>query len=114
MSKHAKTTAKKKLPPASTPEARENQIIAAAMDLAEERILDGSASNSLLIHYLKLGSTKERLEKDMLMKKIDNLEAKTESIHAAKRVDEMYEKAVFAMRRYNGRLSDDYDEAIDP
>lgn len=113
MSKHAKTTAKKKLPPASTPEARENQIIAAAMDLAEERILDGSASNSLLIHYLKLGSTRERLEKDLIEKKIDHMAASTKAIQAAERMDEMYTKAVQAMRRYGGQSDTNYDEAIE-
>lgn len=111
MPKSSKSTTKKSLPPASTPEMRENQIIAAAMDLAEERILDGTASNSLLIHYLRLGSTKERLEKDFLTKKMEHLEAKTEAIYEAKKVDEMYAKAVNAMRVYNGHAS--YDDELE-
>lgn len=109
MANSRKSITKKKLPPASTPEARENQLISAAMDLAEERIMDGSASNTLLLHYLKLGTTKERLEKDMLMRKIDNLEAKTEAIHSAQNMDEMYKKAISAMRVYTGQGSYDDD-----
>ena len=109
MPKHKKSVIEKKLPPASTPEARENQLISAAMDLAEERILDKSASNSLLIHYLRLGSTRERMEKEFISKRIENLEAKTEAIYTEKRVDEMYRRALDAMRVYQGQTQYDDD-----
>jgi len=53
----------KKLPPAKTPEARENQLVAMAVDLAEQQLLDGTATSQVITHFLKLGSTKEKIEK---------------------------------------------------
>lgn len=107
-------TRRKKLPPANTPEARENQLIALAMNLAEEKMLDGTASNSLIVHYLKLGTTKERLEKELMEKQMKKIEAQTESIESAKRVEEMYSKALDAMRLYSGQTpyndEDEYEE----
>lgn len=49
--------------PATTPEARENQLIARAVDLAEKQLMEGTASTQVIVHYLRLGSTKERIEK---------------------------------------------------
>lgn len=107
-------TNRKKRPPARTPEARENQLIALAMDLAEEKLMDGSASNSLIVHYLKLGTTKERLEKELMEKQMKKLDAQTESIESSKRVEEMYAKALDAMRLYSGQNpyndEDEYEE----
>ncbi|MBO7451261.1 MAG: hypothetical protein J6U54_12935 [Clostridiales bacterium] len=94
-----------------TPEARENRLVSLAMDLAEERLLDGTASNQLIVHYLKLGTTKEQMEKEMMEKQMRNLDAKTEAIESAKRVEELYEKAINAMRLYSGQKS--YEEIDD-
>lgn len=96
--------------PATTPEARENQLIALATDLAEKQLRDGTASNQVIVHYLKLGSTKERLEKEMLAKKTELVTAKTEAIQSAKRVEELYSKALDAMRSYSGIEDGDFDE----
>lgn len=90
-------------PPATTIEARENQLIAMAVDLAEKQLADGSASSQVITHYLKLGSTKERLEKEILEKQKDLLQAKTESIHSGKKVEELYKNALDAMRSYGGK-----------
>lgn len=89
-------------PPATTPEARENQLIALAVDLAEQQIRDGTASSQVITHFLKLGSTKEKLEKDILEQQHDLIKAKTESIRSAKRVEELYKNALDAMRMYTG------------
>jgi hypothetical protein len=97
-------------PPATTPEARENQLIAAAVDLAEKQILKGTASSQVITHYLKLGSTKERLEKEILEKQKDLLQAKTEAIQSAKKVEELYANALNAMRSYSGRGGADEDD----
>ena len=99
----------KKRPPATTPEARENQLIALAVDLAEKQIREGTASSQVISHFLKLGSTKERLEKEILEKQKDLITAKTESIQSAKRVEELYTNALNAMRMYTGNpvTSDD-------
>ncbi len=98
--------AKKRRPPALTPEARENQLIAAATNLAEEQILNGTASNQIIIHYLKLGSSKGRLENDKLREENKLLKAKTENLESQKRVEELYAEAVNAMRTYSGREDD--------
>lgn len=90
-------------PPATTIEARENQLIAMAVDLAEKQLSKGTASSQVITHYLKLGSTKERLEKEILEKQKDLLVAKTESIHSGKKVEELYKNALDAMRSYSGQ-----------
>lgn len=93
----------KKRPPAKTPEARENQIIALAMDLVEERILKGTASSQETTHFLKLGSTKEKIEKEILEKKKELITAQTESLQSQKRVEELYADAMKAFRSYSGQ-----------
>ena len=95
--------------PALTPEARENQLISEAIDLAEQKILDGTASTQLLVHYLRLGSNESRLKNEKLNKENELLAAKTEQIKSQKRVEELYQKALSAMRAYGGE-SDDEDE----
>lgn len=88
--------------PALTPEARENQLIALAVGLAEKQMQEGSASSQVITHYLKLGSTKEKLEKEILEKQKDLLEAKTQMIQSTQKIEELYENAISAMRNYNG------------
>ena len=105
-----KQNSQRKRPPATTPEGRENQLISLAMDLVEKRLLAGTASSQETTHFLKLGSTKERLEKDILEKQKDLITAKTESIQSAKRVEELYVNALNAMRRYSGDRRGDDDE----
>lgn len=92
-----------KSPPAMSPEARENQLIALAVDLAEKQLRDGTASSQVISHYLKMASTKERIEKDILEKQKELIEAKTENLKSQKRVEELYEEALNAMKRYSGQ-----------
>lgn len=99
----------RKMRPALTPEARENQLISLAVDLAEKQLMEGTASSQVITHYLKLGSTKERIEREILEKQKDLITAKTQAIQSAQRVEELYENALKAMREYSGRGgSDDY------
>lgn len=98
---------KKRQRPALSPEAREKQLIALATDLAEKQLIEGTASPSVVTHYLKLGSTKERIEKEILERQKDLITAKTESLQSAKRIEELYENALKAMRSYSGNESDD-------
>lgn len=93
---------KSRRPPATTPDERENQLIAAAVDLAEEQILAGTASAQVISHFLKLGSSRERLEQDRLRGEVRLVDAKVESIASSKRVEELYSKAINAMRVYGG------------
>ena len=95
----------KKIRPALTPEARENQLIALAVDLVQQRLIDGSASSQETTHFLKLGSMKNQLEMEKLREENKLLKAKTESIQSAKRVEELYAEAINAMRRYSGNRS---------
>lgn len=96
--------------PALTEEARENQLIALAVDLAEKQLREGTASSQVITHYLKLGSTKDRVEVDILKSQKKLIEAKTESIRASKENKELFEKAIEAMRVYAG-AGDAGDEA---
>lgn len=86
--------------PATTPEARENQLISLAVDLAEKQLSEGTASAQVITHYLKLGSTKERLEKEKLEQENALLRAKTESIRSAEQNMALYEQAIAAMKSY--------------
>ena len=106
VSKKEESTPRRR-PPATTPEARENQLIQLAVDLAEKQLSKGTASSQVISHYLKQGSTKERIEKDILEKQRELIIAKTESIKSAKRVEELYKNALDAMRAYSGQ--DDFD-----
>lgn len=96
--------------PALDPEARENQLIALAINLAEKQLMEGTASSQVITHYLKLGSTKERIEKEILEKQKDLITAKTEAIQSAKRVEELYANALEAMRTYSGHKPDENED----
>ena len=101
-------------PPATTPEGRENQLIGHAFDLAERQLLDGSASAQVITHYLKLGSSREKLEQERLARENELLQAKADAIASAKRVEELYSEALNAMRAYTGQepqeTFDDYED----
>ena len=97
--------------PAQTPEQRENQLISLAVDLAEKQLREGTASAAVLNYYLKLGSSREKLEQERLSRENELLEAKAESLASAKRVEELYKSAMAAMRSYSGQEpSDRYDD----
>ena len=93
--------------PALTPESRENQLIALSVDLAEKQLREGTASSQVITHFLKLGSTKNQLELEKIRHENALLEAKTHSLQSAKRVEELYENALNAMRDYSGHGGQD-------
>ena len=90
--------------PATTPEGRENEMVSAAIDLAEKQIRSGSASSQVITHFLKLGSTRERLEQQRLEHENELTRVKIEAIESQKRVEELYKEALTAMRSYSGDL----------
>lgn len=94
---------------ALSPEARENQLISLAVDLAERQLAEGTASSQVITHYLKLGTTVARLEKEKLERENELLKAKTKALESAERVEELYSNALNAMRCYsgNGNFDDD-------
>lgn len=92
----------KKSRAALTPEARERQLINLAVDLAEQQLRDGTASAQVITHYLKLASRKEAIEEEILERQKELITAKTESLQTSKHIEEMYENALAAMKRYSG------------
>lgn len=100
MSSQSRTT--DRVRPALTPESRENQLIALSVDLAEKQLREGTASSQVITHFLKLGSTKNQLELEKIRHENALLEAKTKSLESAKRVEELYENALNAMKDYSG------------
>lgn len=97
--------------PAITTEARENQMIALAIDLAEKQLMEGTASSQVITHYLKLGSTKERIEKERLERELELITAKTESLKSEKNREEIYSEAIKAMKSYSGNgAPEDYED----
>lgn len=102
--------------PATTPEARENEMISLATDLAERQIREGSASSQVISHFLKLGSTRERLEQERLEHENELTRVKIEQIESQQRIEELYVDAIKAMRSYAGDLpspeEDDEDQVV--
>lgn len=103
----------KNIRPALTPETRENQLISLAVDLAEKQLQEGTASSQVITHYLKLGSTKEKIEREILEKQKELISAKTEALHSAKKIESLYTEAIKAMRSYNGQSDDNGDDYDD-
>lgn len=101
---------KPRRPPATTPEARENQLAALAYDLAEKQLREGTASAQVISHFLKKASPRERIEQRKLALESDFLESKIEAIASGKRVEELYGEALNAMRNYQGQPVEEYDE----
>lgn len=93
---------KSRRPPGTTPEARENQMIALAVDAAEKQLRDGTASSQVITHYLKLASPRETLERERLAKENLLVDAKIESMATQGELKELYVAAMAAMRRYSG------------
>lgn len=97
--------------PALTPEARENQLIALAVNLAEKQLREGTASSQVITHYLKRDAERKKneVELQILEKQKELVEAKTESLRAAQSNEELYKNAINAMREYAGGSDDEYE-----
>lgn len=93
--------------PALTPDARENQLISLATDLVEKRLREGTASSQETTHFLKLATGKARLEKEILEKQKELITAKTEALQSQKRSEELFAKAISAMKSYTGNGGSD-------
>lgn len=105
----------RRMRPALNPDARENQLISLAVDLAEKQLMEGTASPSVIAHFLKQGSLKERLERERLEEENKLLRAKTEALQSTQRLESLYENALNAMKKYsgNGGEVDEYPENED-
>ena len=100
------TTEGPRIRPALTPEARENQLIALATNAAEKMLLDGTAPASVICHYLKLGSMKEKYEIEKLKGETALQMAKIEALESQKHIEELYEEAMNSFRKYSGQDED--------
>lgn len=101
---------RKRARPALTPEARENQLIAMAVDMAEEQLLNRTASSQVLTHYLKLATVKEKLELKKLESEINLQNAKAEQVKSMQRSEELMAEAIRAFKSYSGQHEDQYDD----
>lgn len=99
--------------PALTPEARENQLISLAIDLVEQRLIDGTASSQETTHFLKLASQKTKLELERQRLENELIQAKTKNLRDQADMKVLYEEAIAAMRRYSGHGDDYEDEELD-
>lgn len=95
-------SAKRKKPPAKNPEGREQQLISLATDVAEEQMLNGTASSQVIVHFLKLATTKTELEKEKLKRENELLRVKAENIESQKNIESLYKEAIDAMKTYGG------------
>lgn len=104
-------------PPAQNPELREMQLINMAMATAEQQMLHGTASPSVICHLLKLGSQREQTELEKLRIEKELALAKIEALKQAGNIEELYKQAMSAMTDYRGSIdavkSEDEDEDID-
>jgi hypothetical protein len=88
--------------PATTPEARENQLVNMAVDLAERQMREGTASSQVITHYLKLGSSREKIEQQLIRERIEVERAKVENMKMAGRLEELMGDALNAFKSYAG------------
>lgn len=101
---------RRRRPPATTPEAREQMLIGAAMDLAEKQILDGTASSQVLTYFLKAGGRRNKLEEEKIRQENELLKAKIVQIGSGEEIKQLYGEALKAMRQYAGQeVDEDYE-----
>lgn len=99
-------TPARRRPPATTPQARENQMIALTVDLVEKQLRDGTASSQVMTHYLRQSSGEEQLKRAKLEQEVELLRAKVAQIESGQRIEELYDNAIHAMRSYQGQEED--------
>ena len=108
MKKSDKSTAKKHEAPALTLETRENQLVALAMNLAEERLRDGKATSQEIVYFLKAGAPDEKLKRQLLEAQAELAQAKAAAIKAEKQNAELFAEAIAAFKDYSGET---YEES---
>lgn len=100
----------KSIRPALNPDSRENQLISLAIDLVEQRLLDGTASSQETTHFLKLATQKAKLEKERFELENELIRAKTQALRDQADMKVLYADAIAAMRRYSGHGGESFDE----
>lgn len=101
--KSTKTNGDRRRAPAKSLESRENQLIELAVDTAERQLREGTAPPSVVLHYLRLGTSREQLDKQKKRAEVELLDAKTNAYHSNERIEELYNEAISAMQTYAGK-----------
>ena len=81
---------------------QENLLIDLAINLEEERLRSGKATSAEIVHFLKLGTERERLEREKLESENKLLKAKTEAIENTEELKTLYINAIKAIGTYTG------------
>lgn len=108
----AEQTKKRTNRSARTPEGRINQLISLAFDLAEIQLREGTASSQVITQFLKLADPKESLERDILAENKKLIKAKTTALESSAKTEELYAKAIAAMKSYRSEVDDDEDQDL--
>jgi hypothetical protein len=98
---------------ALSPEAREQQLIALAIDLAEQQLMDGTASSQVITHYLKLGSSKERKDLEKAEAEIELMKARIKSLERDERIEDLFRSALDSFKVYSGQTVTAEDEGVE-
>lgn len=97
---------------AQTPEERENQLIALALDRVEERMQNRTATAQEYIQFIRMASSKARAEADKVALELELVKAKTENLRMQQKNEEMFSNAIKAFKRYSGADSEEDDEDL--
>lgn len=101
----------KKQEPAKTVEGRENQLINLAVNLAEEKLKNGTASSQIICTLLNLATTKARLELEKIRSDVQVAEARVKQIQDQETSKDLYAQALQAFRSYQGAsMEEDYED----
>lgn len=96
--------------PVHSVEARESQLVSLAMDLAERRLREGTASSAEVVEIMRWGSKRSKLEQELNETKIELMKAKKEALESTKRIEELFDEAMHQFRRYNGVFEEGEDD----
>lgn len=96
------------LPPAKTPEERENQLISLAEREAERMMREHTAPSQVICHYLKLGTSREQLEKEKIRQDTELAKAKIKTTESVEKLQNLVAGAMEAFKTYSG--SDDLED----
>ena len=108
-----KKTPLKEIPQALTPETAERRCISSAYDLAQKQLEEGTASPSVIVHFLKMGTAQAELERAKLEKETELLSARKIAIEEGEKTKDLIEEAMKAFKSYNGLSDDDEDDEDD-
>lgn len=101
---------RRRRPPARSPRAAENRLISLAYEKVEDRIRNGEASAQEYTHFLKMGSSREKLEQERISMQSQLDRERIESMRALERREELFGAAIKAMRSYQGQEPEPEDE----